>query len=162
MNPSDDDIFNLEQFSLAEAWNQQPGLYWKHAKQLADASEEYEREKAAKDLVYAELDNEIRNNPSKYDLGKVTEDVVKQAIIRQRQYQVATSSLIKAKHRVDVLKAYVEALDHRKKALESRAYLAVHDLDAEPRPPKGEEAREKLDHMRKQEIRNRGRVTKKA
>jgi hypothetical protein len=154
----DEDIFDLENVSLFTAWNNQPGLYWTYAKKLADAKEALERAESRCDVVLAELDQDIRTNPEDYKIGKLTEPAVKNAVRGTGGYKEASDSVIKAKHKVDVLSAFVKALDHRKSALEARVQLEIHGLHAEPKPPKGEEAREKVDHMRKQEIRNRSKI----
>lgn len=151
----DGDIFDLEQVPLDKAWNTQAKLYWTYAKQLADARESYDRAKARRDVVSAELDQDVRLNPEDYKISKVTETAVQNAILSTGGYKEANEGVIKAKHKVDVLQAFVDALDHRKKALEAKVTLFVHEYYAEPKNPKGEEARDKANDMMKRETRKR-------
>lgn len=116
-------FFDLNQNKLDEEWVRQPQLYYKYAALLADARAEQERAKNARDLCYADLDGDIRSHPDKYELQKVTDTSVENAIIRCEDYQEAVRRLIKAKHRADQLYAVVSALDHRKEALESLVRL---------------------------------------
>jgi hypothetical protein len=157
----DGDIFDLESVSLDRAWNDQARLYWTYSSKLADAREVWEQAKRERDLVYAELTKDVCLHPSKYDLVKATVEVVKQTVTICKSYQKAEVAVIEAKHDVDTLVAFVEALDQRKHALESKVKLMVAGLYAEPTAPKGEEAREKVKDMSKREIRNRTKIREK-
>lgn len=151
---SDTDIFDLDQNRLDEEWLGQSKLYMTYASQLADARAEWERAKASRDLVSAELDRDIRSNPDKYDLVKITEGGVEKTIITQRGFQTSNEAVIKAKHKVDLLQATVEALDHRKKSLEALVSLWIGSYFSDPKAPK--EGREKVDEITKRNIRQRG------
>ncbi len=155
----DEDIFDLERIPLDKAWNEQAKLYWHYAKLLADAREAWEQSKRDRDLVYAELGKDIRLHPSKYDLAKTSEESIKQTITICKNYQESERNVIKAKHQVDILVAFVEAIDQRKRGLESKTTLWVHEYWAECTPPKGEEAREKVNEMHKKEIRKRSQMS---
>lgn len=112
------DFYQLDQNELDKEWIQQPELYFRHASELAEARREFEKAKAEKELVIAELDKEIRENPQQFGFEKMTEKLVESTIIRQKRYQTATHSYLKAKHEMDVAQVAVDTLEHRKKALE--------------------------------------------
>lgn len=144
--------------ALDVQWCEQPRLYFRYAAELADARRDMDDAKADLDLTDAELDLAIRSSPGDYGLEKVTEAAVKAAIPAQQSHKTAHEQMLKAKHDVDVLGAAVGALDHRKKALENLVQLRLADYYSEPRAPKG--ARERMDDVRKKEVRQRGRAEK--
>lgn len=131
-----DDIFKIDKHMLDEELVRQPKLYGEYAMKLADAREVYERAKARFDVVEAEVDKDVRNNPEDYDIQKVTEEVVKKTVTLSKRVRKAKEEVIKTKHDVDVLYAIVSALDHRKSSLEQLCYLHSRDYYAAPVMPK--------------------------
>ncbi len=148
------DFFDLDKYALDNEWMNQPKLYFKYALKLADAREAFERAKAERDVVEAELDKDIRLHPQNYDMAKVREASVQQTILLQVQYKEANNDVIVAKHEVDVLQAVIDALDHRKRALENLVSLHAAQYFSEPRA-KGV-GREVADNMTKKKIRRSG------
>lgn len=133
----DDDVFAIDKDRLDEEWVSQPLLYYKYAMRLADAREEFDRAKARKEVVEAELDAAIRRDPPAFGLEKITDDAIKKAIIRQRRHTEAQEELIKAKHTMDVLDLTVDTLDQRKRALEKLVDLRLKEYFSEPRASVG-------------------------
>lgn len=118
---NDDEIhslFAIDEKNLVEEWEKQPELFLRYSMKLADARRELDEEKAALSVVNAELDRDIRENPEEHGVGKVTDASVKAAIPLNARYQKQERNVRDVKHRVDILSAYVDALDQRKKALE--------------------------------------------
>jgi hypothetical protein len=152
------DIFSPDKHALDKEWVNQPRLLHDSALELADAREEYERAKARFKVVTAELKMDIRANPAKYGVSKVTVDAVEDIAVSHKEWWRANEAVIKAKHLVDVLEADVQALEHRKKALESLVVLQGRDYYASPRAP--ENVRERLQEVEKQDVRNRGKTRK--
>ena len=144
-NTEEFDFFKPDKYKLDEEWEGQPELYFEYAVKLADARSEHEHAITQQDLIEAELDRDIRSNPIKYDVAKITEGSVEKVILTQRGYQACHEVVLKAKHRVDVLQAAVTALDHRKKAIEGLVQLWLADFYSKPLI-KGEN-REKMDEM---------------
>lgn len=147
-------FFEIDKLRLDSEWVEQPKLFHKYSTRLADAKEELERAKAHKDVVEAELGRDIRSDPAKYDLPKVTEGAVEACILLQPSYQAALDQVIKSRHNVDLLQAAVDTLDHKKKALESLVYLHGQDYFSAPVAPHAE--KEKMEEMQKKQIRRRG------
>lgn len=114
----DSSLFAIDEKDLVNEWEKQPELFFKYSVKLADARRDLDEEKAALSVVHAELDREIRENPEEFGMGKVTEPAIKAAIPLQDVYQEQERKIREVKHRVEVLSAYVAALDQRKKALE--------------------------------------------
>lgn len=129
------DIFNIDLHNLDKEWSRQPGLYFKWASILADARRDVEQANAKLDLTKAELDSDIRSNPERFDLPKLTEPAIKNCILAHGRHIAAAEHAAKLKHDVDVLSAAVVALDHRKKALEGEVTLFCHSYNAEPKAP---------------------------
>lgn len=130
------DFFELDPNRLHEEWVAQPKLYHKYADRLADARNKYEQDKANLELIEAELSLEIRKDPLLFGLEKATEDAIKKAVLVQKKYREALVWTMKRKHVVDTMSAIVQALDHRKKALEKLVDLRLADYFSEPKESK--------------------------
>jgi hypothetical protein len=146
------DFFDLDDTRLDEEWAQQSKHYYEHALELADARAALERAKARRDLVAAEVDRDIRADPAKYNLEKITEPAVEKQVTLSRRYAQANEEVIEAKHTVDVLFATVEALEQRKKALEGRTSLWLGNYYSDA-PPKDKASREAREESQKKSIR---------
>jgi len=141
------DIFEIDKNGLDEEWVNQQRNYAKSARAMADAREELERAKASEEvskdelkLVDAELELDIRKNPSKFDLDKVTEGAVEKAVIIQERHRIALKETykarnerIKAQHAYDIYQAEVYTLNNKKSAIESLVQLRLSDYFSEPR-----------------------------
>lgn len=131
-NNDQDDFFDIDIHRLHEEWQEQPRRFRKYATKLAHARKKFEKAKAVRDVVEAELDREIRTDPQSHGIDKITESCVAKAIVLNKRYQNANSDVIDCKHEMDILQAAVDALDHRKKALENEVSLRLADYFADP------------------------------
>ncbi|MHA1794692.1 MAG: hypothetical protein ACTSUK_01155, partial [Promethearchaeota archaeon] len=61
---------NIDETILDIEWLEQPNLMLKYGKLVVQARKEYDLAKENLDVVKAELDKEIRNDPAKFDLPK--------------------------------------------------------------------------------------------
>ena len=113
-----DDLFEVDLNELDREWIRQPGLYFKYATKLADAKRTHEQKKARLELTKAELDRDIRGDPEKFNVSKITEATVAATILSQKKYKKTHKKMLDAKHHVDILDATCRTLDHRKSALE--------------------------------------------
>jgi hypothetical protein len=149
MARTEDNFIDINEHELDREWVEQPKLYYKWAKKLADKRLYLDEAKANFDLVKADLDARIRADPDEFDLGeKVTEASVQACILRQVEYVNAQQELNAARHEVNVLEAGVSALDHRKRALEKLVDLYGMQYFAEPTVPKNERAKEYVQHRK--------------
>jgi hypothetical protein len=149
----DSSFLAIDENQLDVEWLGQAELYYTYAAKLSDAIASMDEAKADFELTQAELAKDIREDPGKYDLGKVTDKSVEATVIMQKEYQEAQAAVNTAKHRVGVLKAAVDALDQRKKALEKLVELRLANYYSEPRA-RTEGAREEVDNIRKKSIRS--------
>lgn len=134
--------FDIDPERLDEEWLAQPRLFHNAAAALADAQDDLERAKAAKDLGIAEarleadrakvelelvtamLDRDIRHRPEKYGIeGRVTEGAVEKTVLLQKKHQETRDLMIVANHKLEVAKADSKELIAAKHAVE------VHDVD---------------------------------
>ena len=122
---------------------------------LAEGRRDYEQAKVDLELTKAELDRDIRRNPTRFGLEKVTETVVEQTVIWQIQHKNAQKTVLDARHTMDVLQAVVTALENKKKSLELAVQLWAMSYFAEPKIPR--EAKSRMDEDSKQYARSRGR-----
>lgn len=127
------DFYEIDKNQLDREWVNQPKLYYKYARRLADSRAESEQAKTAADVARAVADAEIRGTPAKFGIEKVTEAAVAAAVITHPAYQTAVERMQRARHAVDIVQSAVTTLDHRKKALESLVDLRLADYFSEPR-----------------------------
>jgi hypothetical protein len=125
-------ILDIDEYNLDLEWKRQPTLYLEMATELADAKGDHDAAKSDFEIVKAKLSMNIRSNPNSFGLDKVTESTVNNALVTQKNYAIAQSGVIKAKHKVDLLQAVVVALEHRKRALESLVSLHGQKYFSEP------------------------------
>jgi len=152
----DDSFLDIDEHRLDEEWIGQPKLFGHWARKAASARRKMDEAKSNLELVQAELDLEVRTNPEKFDLSKVTENVVKSAILQDTRYVGAQKKVNDARYDHEVAQAAVSALEHRKYALQNLVSLFLSSYYAEPRSPKGR--KDEVEEMTKQNVRRRGRA----
>lgn len=126
---------------LDDEWIGQPRSFYNAARDLADADYAVDTAKSVLDVVQADLYKEIRSDPSKYGLEKPTEASINAVVITDIRYKQALHDLITCKHRKDICKAYVQAMDHRKSALERLVSLHGQQYFATPTAPEPDRER---------------------
>lgn len=129
---SDELRLDIDQNSLPEEWQGQASLMLHYGTMLADATLEMDKSKAKLAVIAAQLDREVREDPQAYGLAKATESTVPGAVAEQPLHKAATREYLAAKHRVAVLRAAVDALEHRKRALSGMTDLFLRQWFAEP------------------------------
>lgn len=152
--PKDDDFLAIDEATLDREWVEQPRLFFKYARRLADAQQARDDAAAELDLVKANLELEIREDFKPYGLKKVTDSGVKAIIPKQPEYQNALKELNECKRAVGVLQAAVTALEHRKRALEKLVDLVSMDYFATPRASEG--TKDAMREVVKRSVRRRG------
>jgi len=127
---------NIDEQALDVECLEQPRITLQYAKWVADMERKKDRAKERVDVVKAELDKDIRNNPDKYGLAKITEGAVQNTIILQPEYREAQEAYIEAKHESDIAKAAMRAVDTKKTALENLVKLFGLSYFAGPSAPR--------------------------
>ena len=106
------------------------------------------------------MDKAIRLDPGRFGVVKVTEGVVEKTITLQDSYQEIVGKVIQAKHQLDIITAVVDAMEHRKKALENLVYLQGQSYYAEP-VVKDRATREEMEERQKKQARNKTKLERK-
>lgn len=116
-------VFEIDRDRLDVEWEKQSKIVYNYSMRLADARYELDKLRSQLDVVEAEIDQSIRARPGKYGLDKVTESGIKQIIILNPKRQKVQDQILEQKHEVDILQGAVNALEHKKSALERLVML---------------------------------------
>lgn len=148
------DFFMIDKLALDEECIMLTKNYSEAVFELVEAQKEYERAKADKELIIAELDTAIRNFPEKHGISKITETVVERTIQLNEKFQNAQNKVLERKHTLDTHKAMVDSLDVKKKSLELLVQLDSRDYFSEVKVPA--KFREEKEEREKQRVRHLG------
>jgi hypothetical protein len=130
-------LVEIDEYNLDRELDRQPRNYMRIAIKLADARLAHAEAKAELDLTEAEVAKNVRVNPKKYGLDKITETGLEQVIKLRPEYQAAQTAMLKAKHVMDIYDAVREALEHKKYTLQGRVTLHVNNYHAKVKLPQG-------------------------
>lgn len=155
---SDFSYFDLDETQLDKAWLDQARHFLEASLAVADRRADCDRAKALIDSVTAEVCLEIRKSPDEFDLDKATDKGVEAAATCNVRVKKAQEKYIVAKHALDRAVAVVNALEHRKRALENLVSLFGMNYYADPKA-RTKEDREEME--RRATVRNRGAVGRK-
>ena len=127
----------IEETALDLEWLNQPSLMMKYARHYANMEREYAKTKENLDLVKANLDRDVRENPKDFGLGeiKITEAVVTSAIISSEEYKKANQKLMDVNYELTIAKNALRAFEQRKDALENLVRLHGQQYFAGPKNP---------------------------
>lgn len=104
----------------------QPGLYMKFSEIYSEAERKRETLKNKLGILEADLDFKIRSKPEIFglkSLKSVTESLVKNTIQRQEEIQTLNERIIQANYDLNIVKAAITSLEHKKKMLEKAVDL---------------------------------------
>lgn len=133
MNYEED--IEIDEEMLDVDWLNQPKLFMQYSRHYAQMRRSVDETKQALDVVKAEVDRDIRNDPEKYNIEKVTEGSIQSAILTSKKYKEAYKEYLDAKYESDMAGAAVQAFEHRKVALENLVRLHGQQYFAGPRVP---------------------------
>lgn len=114
-------------------WKEFPKRYHEAAMKAADAVEKADRLKSKMELVWAQVEEEVRESPSAFRLVKVTDSAVEMKVKLDERYQEAQEAFLKAKAEVTYYKALTDSLDANKTAIEYLSKLRLADYFSEPK-----------------------------
>ena len=104
----------------------QPGLYMKFSEIYFELEKKKEKLKHKLVVLEADLDFKIRSRPEMFflkNLKSVTEGLVKNTIQRQEEIQMLNEKIIQANYDLNIVKAAITSLEHKKKMLEKAVDL---------------------------------------
>ena len=131
----ENDIF-IDDSSLDVEWLEQPSLMMKYGRHEAEMERQKDIAKERLDLVKADLDRAIREDPEKFGIGKPTETAISNTIISQDGYKETYHEFLDALHEHNISKAAVRAFAQRKDALENLVRLNGQQYFAGPKVPR--------------------------
>lgn len=121
----------IDKYNLDEELLQQALLYLEWSDAKAQAEQERDKAKEQLDLTRAELDISIRRDPKAFGLEKITEGAISNIILTQDKYQKAEIVYLEMRYSYNVISGALEALSHKKSALENLVKLFLNNYWAE-------------------------------
>ncbi len=151
--------FEIDRYNLDLEWASQPDLAETWYKKLAETQYDVDEAERHLELTEAELYKDIREYPKKYNLERLTEEALKQAIRIQPTYQEAYKKLNRCKQKMGYNKAGTSAVEHKKKGIEGEVQLWLAGYFADPKIRGDRESREAIEEMK--EARRKERIRKR-
>lgn len=115
-----DELVHIDKTRLDDEAENQPYSVWEYGKLTAKAVKALDEARAELKVVEADVDIMVRETPSDFDLDedkKPTENAIKAAVLRSKEYKEAYQSVINATYRVNILEAANRALDHKRTSI---------------------------------------------
>jgi len=144
----------IDKYALDDEWVEQPARYFYWAEKYADAVRNRDLKMKELEMVKAEVDRDIRSNPGKYGLAKVTEGAVSALLSLDESIRKLELELIDLKRDVNILSAAKDAFDQRRSALENEVRLWIALYYSDPYSKKGGE--EKVRDEIRSKLRKKG------
>jgi len=126
---------SIDKFALDTEWERQPMLFMDWVERSTDSLIERDRKKEQLDFVKAELDSAIRISPENFGIVKVTESAISSAIILDKKFRDIQNEYSEARKNAMIIAGAREAMEHKKKALESMTSLWIAGYYADPKIP---------------------------
>lgn len=134
--PAKKNILAINKYDLDTETATQPGLYKSWAKKACKKRFEYDQAKANHEVLKAKIELEVRRDPEKFNLPKVTEDTIKATVITDKRLIASWDKVLLLKLEASELDILVEALAQRKKSIEDLIQLFFRDYFAKPKTKK--------------------------
>jgi hypothetical protein len=126
----------IDESALDVEWLEQPRLMVKYAQHATACTKVAELAEQHLDVLKADLDKDIRQNPGMYSIKNPTVEAIKNAIIANETIQEANKAWIEAKFEANMAWNAVKAFEHRKSALENLVKLHGQQYFASPTVPR--------------------------
>lgn len=127
----------IDETSLDIEWLEQPKLFMQYSRHLADMRRRTDEMKQTLDVVKAEIDRDVREDPERFQItGKVTEGAITSAVLTNEAYKTAYQAFLDAKYEMDMAQSAVRAFEQRKEALEYLVKLHGQQYFAGPQLPR--------------------------
>jgi len=128
---------------LEKNWSEQALLFAKWGELHAQVTSIRDRKREELDIKKAEVEKDIRSNPGKYSLDKITENAISACLKTEESIKKLSNELIDLNESVNILSVGKTSFDHRKEALKGLTQLYCADYFAKPNIP--EKARDTFD-----------------
>jgi hypothetical protein len=147
MSKCDETVLEIHENKLEKDAATQPQLLFKWGKERALARKNAKVAKNNLKLVEADLGKQVRNSPSEFDVDKVTETSVKEAILTHKLYQKAHEDQIEAEYEADVLDEFVNALTDKSKEIGVMSQLHGQQYWSKPKLSEGDQQEQRENVM---------------
>lgn len=117
----------INKYELDSEWEKHSSEHGYWSEKAADLQSDVEELQASFERLRAEIDSEIRNDPSAYGIGKPSETAIANAILLQPEFKKAEKALLEKRRFLVRAKASLNTLEHRKRALEHLVDLWTAD-----------------------------------
>lgn len=132
-----------------------PSQYLRHATKAAEFKRDVAELSAELDVVYSEIANDIRSDPTKYELEKVTEAAIKLIVPTLSKYKKAQAALDEARHKTELAQAVVWALECKKRSL--TLLVELHGMGWFSNPKISRAGKEAVEQITQRHVRRPGR-----
>lgn len=122
--------------ALDVEWLEQPRLMLKYGQIAAEAKNTADNLKEALDSFKAGLDLDIRKEPEKFGIAKITEGAIQSAILQDDKHKELSEELANARYEAEMAKVASMAISTRKDALENLVRLFGMQYFAGPNLPR--------------------------
>lgn len=143
----------IDPLNLDEEWLLHPVKYLKYCDAQTDAQRDRDKSKERLEVARAEVDMDVRKNPSDYGHEgdkKPTEAQITSMVYLSEKYQKALNEFNDLNYEYNMISNAVKAFEHRKKALENYVTLYVTQYVAGPKQPKVvKEGKRMVENIRK-------------
>ena len=120
-NPS---MFQIDKNNLDTEWEQQSINTFAVGRQVAQAILAYDECKRKLEVTKARVDKDVRSDPEKYGVMKVTEGSIASAVLTHPDILDLQERVAQAYYEVNVCKTAATALENKKEALDCLTKLA--------------------------------------
>lgn len=138
----------IDEYALEKECRDQPLLYAEIGELYVEAKGEARLAKEAVDFTKAELDSQIRSNPEKYGVIKITEGAISSAVLRNEEYGYKNKDYLDKQQIVDAFQILLSSAEQRKSMLRDLASLYIYNYYSNVGPDKSSKELEKLSEER--------------
>jgi hypothetical protein len=121
-------------------WQRHPARYNRIATTLAEEQSKLARLESQREAIEAEIDSDVRQRPEHYGFAKTTEAAIAGAVAMHDKVIEAKKSVLRCRADIEMLKAAINTMEHRKRALENLVTLHGQNYFSVPRTKSDNEA----------------------
>lgn len=147
----------IDDAQLDKEWIRQPVLVFKYSKISAQLRQDFDSLKTQMELLKAKTEQAVRKAPIEYGVAKVTESAIASAVSLHPSVVEMQEALSKARYQHDLALGMLNALEHKRRALENLVSLHGQQYFAAPSTTRagGAEAVDTLREKTKERIRRK-------
>ena len=146
-------FFDVDLNNLDREWAMQAKRIKRFCDEASYARKRHAEAKAKLDVVESTLFLNIKADPKAYGMDATSDKAVEHKVTTMKEYRQALQNLIDAKFALDIVEGSVEALQHKKPALQNEVTMFLAGYFGDPKAPKTAGGVTALDEMRKKKVR---------